>query len=179
MLSPYLFPYCVRYFSENGRSLPCNDGGGTGNEIRSCNHALICLSLPYGGHRKATRRVTNDLRTVKPLGSECEIRGGNPVQSSPVQDLTLRGSLYKICTHKTLHPFLSPLPSLARLEGMWTEEFGFLHSFHHRPAPSGLANLGSFAFLVPPPPFTTLRLLADLAGEAGTHRDSPGKESWN
>jgi hypothetical protein len=62
---------------------------------------------------------------------------------------------------------------------MWTEEFGFLHSFHHRPALSGFANLGSFGFLVSPLPFTTLRLLADLVGEAGTHRDTPGKESWN
>jgi hypothetical protein len=38
----------------------------------------------------------------------------------------------------------------------------------------------SLAAQFPPPlPLTTLRLLADLAGEAGTHPDSPGKESWN
>ena len=36
-----------------------------------------------------------------------------------------------------------------------------------------------FAVLLPHIPFTTLTLLADLAGEAETHRDSPGKENWN
>jgi hypothetical protein len=36
---------------------------------------------------------------------------------------------------------------------MWTEEFGFLHRFHHRPTLSGFANLGSFGFLRPPTTF--------------------------
>lgn len=45
--------------------------------------------------------------------------------------------------------------------------------------PPRYLNHRNLGFAVPHLTLTALTLLAELAGEAGTHRDAPGKESWN